>query len=292
MIDNKFFDDEISILVCDDRIKQELTDKKKFHSIEFNISQLVAGTLNNYEVILPGKMYYNKDVLDILLQAGGHLPDNTKPGMKSAYFSGMNDCIGLSDHIVTYCHYDSESNQYILNSDIIIHLGDDLKKIKSLHSKQYHGVSKSNLDVLVRHFKNHLLPLGFEDIMSYYKLLLRHPFVDRDKIASTLTEVWYDKPVHNKTTKSKHSVKSNQITGKAFKVDDIERAFTSDKNLMTLVTDINGEQRVVEKSPKKQKVPDLDINDKSKGLWAEVDGYLRKVSCVCINGCVIHDSCC
>lgn len=292
MIDNKFFDDEISISVCDDRIKQELTDKKKFHSIEFNISQLVAGTLNNYEVILPGKMYYNKDVLDILLQAGGHLPDNTKPGMKSAYFSGMNDCIGLSDHLVTYCHYDSEHDQYILNSDIIIHLGADLKKIKSLLGKQYRGVSKSNLDELVRHFKNHLLPLGFEDIVSYYKLLLRHPFVDRDKLAATLTEVWYDKPVHNKTTKSKHSVESNQITGKAFKVDDIERAFTSDKNLMTLVTDINGEQKVVEKNPKKQKVLDLDINDKSKGLWAEVDGYLRKVSCVCINGCVIHDSCC
>lgn len=286
MIDSKFFDDEISISVCDDRIKQELTDKKKFHSIEFNISQLVAGTLNSYEVILPGKMYYNKDVLDILLQAGGHLPDNTKPGMKSAYFSGMNDCIGLSDHLVTYCHYDSEHDQYILNSDIIIHLGTDLKKIKSLHSKQYHVVSKSNLDELVRHFKNHLLPLGFEDIVSYYKLLLRHPFVDRDKLAATLTEVWYDKHVHNKTTKS------NQITGKAFKVDDIERAFTSDKNLMTLVTDSSGEQRVVEKNPKKQKSIDLDINDKSKGLWAEVDGYLRKVSCVCINGCVIHDSCC
>ena len=313
MIDNKFFDDEISISVCDDRIKQELTDKNKFKSIEFNISQLVAGTLNEYEYIMPGMMYYNKDVVDILLQAGGHLPDNTKPGMKSAYFSGMNDCIGLSDHLVTYCHYDSERDQYILNSDIIIHLGDDLKKIKSLHSKQYHGVSKSNLDELVRHFKNHLLPLGFEDIVSYYKLLLRHPFVDRDKLAATLTEVWYDKHIHNNTTKSKHSVESNQITGKTFKVDDIERAFTSDKNLMTLVTDINGEQRVVEKNPKKQKSIDLDINgeqkiveknpkkqksidpdinDKSKGLWAEVDGYLRKVSCVCINGCVIHDSCC
>lgn len=292
MIDNKFFDDEISISICDSHIKQELTDKKKFHSIEFNISQLVAGTLNEYEYIMPGMMYYNKDVVDILLQAGGHLPDNIKPDMWPAYISGMNDCIGLSDHLVTYCHYDSERDQYILNSDIIIHLGADLKKIKSLHSKQYHGVSKSNLDELVRHFKNHLLPLGFEDIMSYYKLLLRHPFVDRDKLAATLTEVWYDKPVHNKTTKSKHSVKSNQITGKAFKVDDIERAFTSDKNLMTLVTDSNGEQRVVEKNPKKQKVLDPDINDKSKGLWAEVDGYLRKVSCVCINGCVIHDSCC
>lgn len=287
MVDNKFFDDEISISVCDDRIKQELTDKNKFKSIEFNISQLVAGTLNEYEYIMPGMMYYNKDVVDILLQVGGHLPDNTKPGMKSAYFSGMNDCIGLSDHLVTYCHYDSESNQYILNSDIIIHLGDDLKKIKSLHSKQYHGVSKSNLDVLVRHFKNHLLPLGFEDIMSYYKLLLRYPFVDRAKIAATLTEVWYDKHIHNKTTKSK-----NKSTGKMFKAVDIERAIASDKKSMMLVTDSNGEQEVVEKNQKEQKVIDSDIGDKSKGLWAEVDGYLRKVSCVCINGCVIHDSCC
>ena len=225
MIDNKFFDDEISISICDDRIKQELTDKKKFHSIEFNISQLVAGTLNEYEYIMPGMMYYNKDVVDILLQAGGHLPDNIKPDMWPAYISGMNDCIGLSDHLVTYCHYDSERDQYILNSDIIIHLGDDLKKIKSLHSKQYHGVSKSNLDELVRHFKNHLLPLGFEDIMSYYKLLLRHPFVDRDKLAATLTEVWYDKHIHNNTTKSKHSIKSNQIMGQAFKAVDIESAY-------------------------------------------------------------------
>lgn len=241
---------------------------------------------------MPGMMYYNKDVVDILLQAGGHLPDNIKPDMWPAYISGMNDCIGLSDHLVTYCHYDSERDQYILNSDIIIHLGDDLKKIKSLHSKQYHGVSKSNLDELVRHFKNHLLPLGFEDIMSYYKLLLRYPFVDRARFAYMLNEVWSDKPVHNKTTKSKHSVKSNQITGQAFKAVDIERAIASDKKSMMLVTDINGEQKVVEKNPKKQKVLDLDINDKSKGLWAEVDGYLRKVSCVCINGCVIHDSCC
>lgn len=236
---------------------------------------------------MPGMMYYNKDVVDILLQAGGHLPDNIKPDMWPAYISGMNDCIGLSDHLVTYCHYDSERDQYILNSDIIIHLGADLKKIKSLHSKQYHGVSKSNLDELVRHFKNHLLPLGFEDIMSYYKLLLRHPFVDRDKLAATLTEVWYDKPVHNNTTKSK-----NKSTGKMFKAVDIERAIASDKKSMMLVTDSNGEQEVVEKNQKEQKIIDSDIGDKSKGLWAEVDGYLRKVSCVCINGCVIHDSCC
>ena len=157
MIDNKFFDDEISITVCDDHIKQELTDKNKFKSIEFNISQLVDGTLNEYEVIMPGMMYYNKDVVDILLQAGGHLPDNIKPDMLSAYISGMNDCIGLSDHLVTYCHYDSERGQYILNSDIIIHLGDDLKKIKSLQCRRSSVVSKSNLDILVRHFKNHLL---------------------------------------------------------------------------------------------------------------------------------------
>lgn len=287
MVDNKFFDDEISISVCDSHLKQELTDKNKFKSIEFNISQLVAGTLNEYEYIMPGMMYYNKDVVDILLQAGGHLPDNIKPDMWPAYISGMNDCIGLSDHLVTYCHYDSERDQYILNSDIIIHLGADLKKIKSLHSKQYHGVSKSNLDELVRHFKNHLLPLGFEDIMSYYKLLLRHPFVDRDKLATTLTEVWYDKPVHNNTTKSK-----NKSTGKMFKAVDIERAIASDKKSMMLVTDSNGEQEVVEKNQKEQKIIDSDIGDKSKGLWAEVDGYLRKVSCVCINGCVIHDSCC
>ena len=101
--------------------------------------------------------------------------------------------------------------------------------------------------------------------------------------------------------------------GQAFKAVDIERAIASDKKSMMLVTDSNGEQEVVEKNPKKQKSIDLDINreqkvveknpkkqksidpdisDKSKGLWAEVDGYLRKVSCVCINGCVIHDSCC
>lgn len=236
---------------------------------------------------MPGMMYYNKDVVDILLQAGGHLPDNIKPDMWPAYISGMNDCIGLSDHLVTYCHYDSERDQYILNSDIIIHLGDDLKKIKSLHSKQYHGVSKSNLDELVRHFKNHLLPLGFEDIMSYYKLLLRYPFVDRARFAYTLNEVWSDKPVHNKTIKNK-----NKSTGRMFKAVDIERAIASDKKSMMLVTDSNGEQEVVEKNLKEQKAIDPDLSDKSKGLWAEVDGYLRKVSCVCINGCVIHDSCC
>lgn len=287
MIDNKFFDDEISITVCDDHIKQELTDKNKFKSIEFNISQLVDGTLNEYEVIMPGMMYYNKDVVDILLQAGGHLPDNIKPDMWSAYISGMNDCIGLSDHLVTYCHYDSERGQYILNSDIIIHLGADLKKIKSLQCRRSSVVSKSNLDILVRHFKNHLLPLGFEDIVSYYRLLLRYPFVDRDRFAATLNEVWYDKPNHKKTTKNK-----NKSTGKAFKAVDIERAIASDKNSMKLVTDSNGEQKVVEKNPKKQETLDPDLSDKSKGLWAEVDGYLRKVSCVCINGCVIHASSC
>lgn len=288
MVDNKFFDDEISISVCDADIKQELINKEKFKSIEFNISQLVDGTLNEYEYIMPGMMYYNKDVVDILLQAGGHLPDNIKPDMWPAYISGMNDCIGLSDHLVTYCHYDSERDQYILSSDIIIHLGADLKKIKSLQCKKSSVVSKSNLDVLVRHFKNHLLPLGFEDIMSYYRLLLRYPFVDRARFAYTLNEVWSDKPVHKKTTRSK----SHQSTGKMFKADDIERALASDKNSMKLVTDSNGEQKVVEKNPKKQETLDNDIGDKSKGLWAEVDGYLRKVNCVCINGCVIHASSC
>ena len=286
MVDNKFFDDEISISVCDAHIKQELTNKEKFKSIEFNISQLVDGTLNEYEYIMPGMMYYNKDVVDILLQAGGHLPDNIKPDMRPAYISGMNDCIGLSDHLVTYCHYDSEHDQYILSSDVIIHLGADLKKIKSLQCKKSSVVSKSNLDVLVRHFKNHLLPLGFEDIMSYYRLLLRYPFVDRARFAYTLNEVWSDKPVHKKTTRSK----SHQSTDKMLKADDIERAIASDKNSMMLVTDSNGEQKVVEKNPKKQEIIGHDIGDKSKGLWAEVDGYLRKVNCVCINGCVIHAS--
>lgn len=305
MDSNKFFDDEISITVCDDSIKQDMTDGNKFKSIEFNISQLADGSKTEYEVILPGKMYYNRDTVDILLHAGGHLPDKVKTGLKSAYISSMKDCIGLSDHAVTYTHYDSEKNQYILDKDIVIHLGAELKKIRASQSNnRYSRVNKNNLIPLLRCFKYHILPLNPEEILSCSKQLLRTPFKDRYEMAELISDVGFDcfncgkpaiKPKVMDGRGGKHPVKNNPVAVKALTADAIEKALNSDKHPVELVLGRDRKQRVVEIDSKEPTVKDkeqskinIDFNDKSKGLWAEVNGITVRVDRVCRDGNVVY----